>query len=140
MKKLVVYETKFGNTEKLAQEMAGAIGGQAVKVDQFEESMLDGLKVLIVGGPIWAWNIAAPIKQFLQKLEAKGLSDVMGGAFDTRVDVWFSGDAAKKLHKKLQKLGLEMVLDPASFIVEGREGPLKTGEMERAVEWIKGLN
>ena len=140
MKSLVVYESKFGNTEKLAQAIAQAIDGKAVKVDQFEESMLEGLEVLVVGGPIWAWNIAAPVKGFLKKLETKELNGVKGGAFDTRVDLKWSGDAAKKIDKKLQKMGLESILQPAAFFVENKEGPLREGEIERAVTWVKQIN
>ena len=44
MKTLIVYDSKFGNTEKLAISMAGKLRGKAVHVEKFELKMLKGIK------------------------------------------------------------------------------------------------
>lgn len=45
------------------------------------------------------------------------------------------GYAAKRIANRLQKSGGELVAPPEGFFVEGTEGPLKDGELERAADW-----
>jgi flavodoxin len=49
------------------------------------------------------------------------------------------GYAAKPIADKLKKKGGKLVLPPEGFFVQGSEGPLKEGEVERAAEWAKQL-
>ena len=51
MKTLVVYDSVFGNTEKIAKAMAEAIGGEAKQVASVQASDLDGVDVLLAGSP-----------------------------------------------------------------------------------------
>jgi hypothetical protein len=44
---------------------------------------------------------------------------------------WASHSAAKKL----KHLGCRMLAKPESFYVDGYEGPLLSGELDRAREW-----
>ena len=41
--------------------------------------------------------------------------------------------------KKLTKRGYRMIAKPESFMIEGGEGPLATGELDRARMWGKEL-
>jgi hypothetical protein len=59
--------------------------------------------------------------------------------FDTRVDMPLLPGAASRAATKLaRKHGFD-VLDPASFLVEGYEGPLVEGQLELARDWGHGL-
>jgi len=140
MKSLIIYESKFGNTAKLAEKIAETLGSQAVKADKFEEAMLEGVELLIVGSPVWAWNIAAPVKKILKIVEAKSLQGVKGGAFDTGFANKLAGNACKKIDKKLRKAGLDIVLEPMHFIVDSDKGPLKEREIERAINWVRNIH
>ncbi|MFI6445704.1 flavodoxin family protein [Kitasatospora sp. NPDC050543] len=60
-------------------------------------------------------------------------------AFDTRADMLMSGGAAHGIARRLAHHHYDLVADPEGFIVEGTEGPLRTGERERAVAWGAGL-
>ena len=55
MNALVVYESQFGNTEKVAMAVAGALRAfgqaQAVRVDPAHPIELQGVDMLVVGGP-----------------------------------------------------------------------------------------
>ena len=59
MKSLVVYDSFFGNTEKIAQAIGKGLGTikntQVVKVDQFAQNMLEGIECLVVGSPTRRW-------------------------------------------------------------------------------------
>ena len=72
-------------------------------------------------------------------------------AFDTRVDTASSGlplrllmsvigYAAPKIAKELSAHGGLQARPPEGFIVEGREGPLRDGELERAIEWARSVH
>jgi hypothetical protein len=59
-------------------------------------------------------------------------------AFDTsyKMSRWLAPfTAARKLAARLRKLGGKRVVPPETFHVEGREGPLYEGEIERARRW-----
>ncbi|KKR94701.1 MAG: Flavodoxin, partial [Candidatus Roizmanbacteria bacterium GW2011_GWA1_41_13] len=49
------------------------------------------------------------------------------------------GFAAEKIAKSLQNKGGTLVVPAEGFIVTGREGPLKKGELERAAEWAREI-
>jgi hypothetical protein len=77
--------------------------------------------------------------KFLDTLIAGQLEGKKAAAFDTRVKLFIHGDAAKKIAKKLEEAGAKIVADSQGFIVQGKEGPLLDGEVERAAEWAASI-
>lgn len=155
MKALVVYDSMFGNTEQVAQAMAAVLAEQmdatARRVSDVQPAELTGLDLLIVGSPTQAFQPLPTTKKLLDGLPAHSLHGVKVAAFDTRIDVADVGNrfltfmvslfgyAAKPIAKRLQKKGGELVAPPEGFIVNGKEGPLKDGERERAAAWAKAV-
>jgi len=138
----VVYDTKFGNTEKIAKVLAEGMKGQGVDVDcvkvgQVEISSLKEYDLLVIGGPTHAFGLSKPMKDFLQRLESIDIRGKKGFAFDTKLKSRFAGSAAKGIEKRLQKLGVSIVKPHASAIVKGGEGPLEEG-MEETFKEIAG--
>ena len=83
-------------------------------------------------------------------LDESGLKGVKVAAFDTRFTmsaieesrvlpffVRLFGYAAKPISDRHKKKGGELIIPPEGFFVEGIEGPLKEGELERAASWAK---
>jgi hypothetical protein len=79
-------------------------------------------------------------------LPSGSLRGVKVAAFDTRVAVAegpailkffvkLFGYAAEPMAKQLVKKGGTQAMEPAGFIVEGTEGPMCEGELERAAAW-----
>lgn len=60
-------------------------------------------------------------------------------AFDTRLDRPLAGSAASRIARQLRRHGYDLVTPPEGFVVEGKEGPLQTGELERARGWAGRL-
>ena len=88
-KSLVVYDSFFGNTERIAQSIANALGrpedvGILRAVDVRPEQ-LAGLKLLIVGSPTRAFSPSPAIEKFSKSIPKYGLKGVKVVAFDTRV-------------------------------------------------------
>jgi hypothetical protein len=51
----------------------------------------------------------------------------------------FSGYAAEKIGKQLVNKGGSQIVKPEGFFVDGSEGPITAGELERAIAWAGKL-
>jgi flavodoxin len=156
-KTLVIYDSFFGNTERIAQSIGDALGRLEdvgiFRVVDFKPEQLDGLKLLIVGSPTRAFSPSPAIKKFLKNIPRNGLKGIKAAAFDTRVTdeeidsavfilrilVNIFGYAAKPISDRLVKKGGRLIAAPEGFFVQGMEGPLKEGDLERASNWAKQI-
>jgi flavodoxin len=150
---LLVYDSYFGNTEKIAHAMGEALGGDVPvkRPSDVEVESLQELDFLIVGAPTRAFRPSDAIKAFLKTIPRGALKGVKVAAFDTRMDPEVVGNpflkfmagvfgyAAAPIAKSLIEKGGAPVGEPAGFVVLGSEGPLRDGELERAAEWAKSL-
>ena len=155
LKALIVYDSFFGNTEKIALAVGKAFGNakevticRAVDV---KPNMLDGLDYLIVGSPTRAFSPSPATKSFLKGIPSKQLVGVKVAAFDTRIAmtdklpgflrfmVKLFGYADKPILDSLKKKGGQETVPSEGFFVLDSEGPLEKGELERAVVWGKQI-
>ncbi|MER5352146.1 flavodoxin domain-containing protein [Kitasatospora sp. NPDC002551] len=60
-------------------------------------------------------------------------------AFDTRGAGTGSGGAAPGIAHRLEHHHYDIVAEPEGFVVEGADGPLRAGELDRARAWGAGL-
>ena len=139
MKISVIFDSNFGNTKKIAETIANELATKAVSVSDFDKKELEDISLLIVGSPINAWRPTEKINRFLDRISKNKLEGVKAASFDTRVKIFFHGDAAKKIAKKLEKAGAKIIIEPEAFFVKGKEGPLLKGEIEKAKEWAKKI-
>ena len=146
MKTLVVYDSVYGNTEKIARAIGEAIAPsgelKVLRASEAKPSDLQSLDLLIVGAPTQAGKATTAIQEFLDKIPANALKNVRVAAFDTRVKVFIAklfGYAAGRIADSLKDKGGNLAAAPEGFLVKGREGPLVEGELERAAGWAKGL-
>ncbi len=139
-KAIVIYHTKFGNTEKIAKALARGMEKQGVKVDcvRLDDVNINRLveyDILAIGGPTHVRGPSKPMKDFLEELKGVDLSGKKTFAFDTRMKAWWAGSAGKRIEKKLKKMRMNVVKPRSSAIVTGNEGPLEEG-MEEMFEQI----
>ncbi|MEA5454347.1 flavodoxin domain-containing protein [Sinomonas sp. JGH33] len=137
MEAVVVYESQFGNTRQIAEAISRGLGdgARAVVPDEVRPEKLAPGSLLVVGSPIVGWRPLEDIGAWLASMDPGSLKGLRAAAFDTRVRLFFHGDAAKKIARALDAAGAELVADPIWFYVEGKEGPLLDGELERAEQW-----
>lgn len=157
MRALVVYESLWGNTEKVARTVADKLAGVG-EVDVVDSdaapTAVEGYDLLVVGGPTHAFSMtrattraeavnsrSAPhepargIREWLNELSRPSVA-IPAVAFDTRVDKpRMPGSAAKAAKHELRSLGFETPVKQETFRVHGYEGPLLDGELERASAW-----
>jgi flavodoxin len=144
MKALIIYDSVYGNTEKIARAIAEAITpSDEVKVLQAGEanpSELASTDLLIVGSPTHAGRPTPAIQDLLNKVPK--LQGINIAAFDTRITtklVGVFGYAAGRIAGNLKRKGGTLIVSPEGFFVTGNKGPLKEGELERAAGWAKGI-
>ena len=151
MKSLVVYDSFFGNTEKIAQAVGAALGAQVVRVGSLTHEQLKGLDLLVVGSPTRAFRASPGTQAFLKGLPKGALAGTQVAAFDTRMTIdaktpaflrvmaKIFGYAAKPIAAGLKNHGGQLSVEPEGFIVKDTKGPLQEGELERAAGWGRSL-
>ena len=153
LKVLVVYDTIYGNTAKIAEAIIEGIGGnqesRLIKAQEASADILQDVDLLLVGSPTHAGTFIEPVKNFLAGIPADALQNVRVAAFDTSFNIQTQGAflrfimrtfgyAAPKIADKLSEKGAT-VLAAETFIVLESEGPLQEGEVERARDWASAL-
>ena len=149
---LVVYDSIYGNTEKIAQSIGEAISGEvtALRAGEAEAGKLGGLDLFVAGCPTHGGRPSPAMKAFLRGIPKDGLRGVPFATFDTRVSIEgrnfavrllirVLGFASPRMAKTLRGCGGRQVREPEGFVVLDREGPLKEGEVERAAAWATQL-
>jgi flavodoxin len=160
MKALVMYESMFGNSERVARAIAEGLGA-CDDVDLRDVTtvvpgdVLGEVDLLVAGGPTHALSMSRPstredaIGQGAgQGLASRGLREWLDGlspnlqelafaTFDTRVSRVrrLLGSAARSAARTLRRHGGRMVTDPESFFVDDVPGPLAGDELDRARAW-----
>ena len=147
MQTLVIYDSKFGNTEKIAEAIARGVGPVSdVRVTSTAD--LDALTsrpdLVFVGGPTQNHGPSAGLRAFVNALPA-ALRGSTTACFDTRYrgPVLLMGSAAAAAVKVLSGTGATFVAPPESFFIV-RHGPmpqqtLEPGEIARAEAWGRAV-
>lgn len=150
MNTLVIYDTKFGNTQRVAEAIARGVGTASdVRVMSAAEAGSPGAvanrpDLVILGGPTQNHGPSAGLRDFATALPAP-LRGVPVACFDTRYrgPVLLMGSAASAVAKSLGRAGSPVVGAPESFFI-GRSGQmprqtLEAGELERAEQWGRAV-
>lgn len=150
MKALVLYDSMFGNTEKVAKAVAEGMSAKAIRVGDAKIEDLEGLAILVVGSPVHGGRASQNMQAFIKQIPNDVLKGVKVSAFDTRFEfekrgvglkliMKMVGYAAVRIVKDLEKKGGSAISTPQGFFVLDKEGPLKEGELERAKKWGQEL-
>ena len=143
MESLVVYDSKFGNTRKLAEAVADGLRSlgsvRLLGLDKLPPKDLGTVDLLVVGGPTQLRGMSARTRQFIDLLETRSQTRMVAVAFDTRLrrPVAFSGSAARMIARKLRRAGIRILGRPESFYVREDAPELERGEEERAAAWAQ---
>ena len=159
---LVVFESMFGNTERVARAVAEGLA-EHIHVNLVragpDVTLPDDVDLVVVGGPTHAFGMSRPSTRVSAGQQGAGESaagtglrewlDTLPGpmghrpataAFDTRIrKPGVPGSAARSAARRLRHAGLPVVVPPMSFWVNGTGGPLLPGEEDRASSWGREL-
>ena len=154
---LIVYYSLTGNTQFIAEALRDSIEADILELKPIKELnpnkgtrfMWGGFQstmkkspelmdfdinpleydLLILGTPVWAWNISPPMRSFLSKFDLTG----------KKVALWMchAGDGVKAMNRFKETLSVANIVENISF-----QDPLKKdsdGNKEKAITWVEGV-
>ena len=148
MKKIVIYDSYFGNTETVAKTIAEVLECDCLKVQKFNETVVNNYDLVVLGSPTRAFKPTKEITNLAKMINGHGTKVAL---FDTRVDEaddlpkvlrWMIkkyGYANDTLEKILRKKHVPIVIYSGEFFVEDKEGPLKEEELDKAKEFAQAI-
>ena len=155
MKSLIVFDSVFGNTERVARHLGTILAETGeltvVKIPDYSPDMLPGTELLLLGSPTRAFKPTPAMTALIRSFPASTLKGLKIGVFDTRITLedipvkfirFFqkrSGGAAGVMARLFARKGITLVSEPEGFCVLESEGPLKDGELDRAAAWAGAL-
>ncbi len=156
MRTLIIYDSQYGNTEKIAQTIGNTLHQQGLmdlcKVGDAKLAMLKGIDLLVVGSPTQQFRATEAMRLFFKTIPKDTLKDIRVSSFDTRLTQAFIdkhpplpfferifGYAAERIAKALKEKGGRLLVPGEGFYVDDIEGPLVEGEVERAEQWATKL-
>ncbi len=164
MRAVVVYESMYGNTHKVADAIGAgletAFDVSVVPVSEVSPEVLAGADLVVVGGPTHAHGMSRastrkaaveaankPVGGLKVEPDAMGAGlrewfdslghyDAEAAAFDTRLraPAALTGRASKGVARQLRAHGFHLVAEPESFLVT-KQDRLAPEETTRAREW-----
>jgi len=165
MKTLVVYESMYGNTRRIAERIGEGIAThgevKVVPVAEATPALVEWAEAIVAGGPTHIHGMSrqrtrAGAASSLDKpgstlvlepgFDGPGVREWLlslpvgngkpAATFDTRLKgpALFTGRASFGIAHELRRRGYELLTEPESFLVDGRN-ELLDGELARAWEW-----
>jgi menaquinone-dependent protoporphyrinogen IX oxidase len=152
MKGIVIYDTSYGNTQKIGETIAETLKESGMEVDLFyvkEVKKLSGkdYDLLVLGSPTKFGTMSFTFKRFLGKVKSEEWENKPFSAFDTEnpENVEQSRDknkewsAAEKIAEKLKEKKMSQLLPVLKALVIGQKGPLLDGEVDRTRDYAREL-
>ena len=154
---LIVYYSLTGNTKFIAEALIDSIEADILELKPIKELKADSstrfiwggyqstmkkkpklidfdinpleYDLIILGTPVWAWNISPPMRSFLSKFDLTS----------KKVALWMchAGDGVKAMNRFKETLKGANIVEIISF-----QDPLKKDsdeKKEKAIAWIKGI-
>jgi hypothetical protein len=160
---LVVNESMFGNTARLARAVGRGLEGNGATVTvadvrEAPDALTADLDLLVVGAPTHAFSLSRPgtradavrqgapaeraatgLREWLESVRVEG--GVRVAVFDTRVSKVrrLSMAAGPRAARLGRRRGLTLAGTPVAFLVDDVQGPLRAGELDRAEAWGRSL-
>jgi len=150
MKGIVIYDTSYGNTKKIAETIVETLKESGIEADLFYVKDVKKLSAkdynfLVLGSPTKFGTMSLAIRFFLGKVKSEEWMNKPFATFDTenpenieraRIEKkeW---SAAEKIAEKLREKKMKQLLPVLKALVFGQKGPLKEGEINRAKDYAK---
>jgi menaquinone-dependent protoporphyrinogen IX oxidase len=152
MKGIVVYDTSYRNTKKIAETIAETLKDAKIEVDLFYVKDIKKLSgkdydFFVLGSPTKFGTMSFAIKFFLGKVKTEEWMNKPFAAFDTENPEnverakaenkeW---SAAEKIADKLRERKMSQLMPVLKALVLDQKGPLLEGEVDKARDYAREL-
>ena len=135
MNACILFDSRYGNTEKVALSLAKGMRRSSVEVwcysiREVPAQVLHHSDFVALGGPTEYRGASELMREFLKRLGDADLSGKCGFAFDTRTGSLFSGSAAAYIEKALEASGVKILRPRASALVRTAKRDGRTAKKE----------
>ena len=142
MKVLIVFDTKHGNTKKVAELIADGINSvegnetEVVNVKDFDLSEDTTYDLILIGSPNHIGSHVKSIKKLIKNLSSSTVKGNSFAAFDTYMAKDFE-KTVKKMEKQLTENfpNSTMALPGLSIKVGGMKGPIVEEDLSKCKEY-----
>jgi len=144
MKALVLYDSKYGNTKMVAEEIARGIQARGMGADlkyvkEANPNDIMGYDIVALGTPNHMGGPTGSTKKLIKGLAGKNLGGKTFGFFDTCLKSE-EGKATRKLANKLREVAPGVIIAPElSILVGGMKGPIVDGELPKCADFVGSL-
>ena len=134
MKTAVRYYTKTGNTRRLAEAVAEALGVQALPIS---EPVTEPVDILLLGNSYYAFTIDPEVRDFVRSLNKNTVGSIVNfGTAAMMNSTW------KKIKAEADKIGIPMI--KSEFHCKGEfrgmhKGRPNKDDLAAAAAWAKSL-
>jgi len=140
MRASVIFDTRYGNTEKVAKALRVGLNEVGIQSDyanvrDVAPSSLEQYDLVCIGGPTQNRSVSEAMEDFLESLKRVDLSGKSALAFDTRRDSSLAGSAAKRIEDALRKRKMRIVGQRESAIIVSVGPERRKEEFEDKDEW-----
>jgi menaquinone-dependent protoporphyrinogen IX oxidase len=142
MKVLIVFDTKHGNTQQVAELIAEGINSvdgnetDVSNVNDFELSEDKAYDLIVIGSPNHVGTYTKKVKKFVSNLSSTSVKFSSFAVFDTYMGKDFE-KAAKKMEKQIIEIlpSSTMALPVLSIKVGGIKGPITEEDLSKCKEY-----
>ncbi len=146
VKVLVCYESKYGNTKRLAEAIAGEmqrLGGMDVVITEMKRVDFDDLadyEMILLGGPTHFGGPTRRVTKFIENLGRRNVNGKSVAVFDTYLGEDFE-KSVKKMEEQVraQVPGLKILAPGLSIRVADMKGPIVEGELLKCKDFVERL-
>ena len=146
VKALIMYNSLFGNTRIIAEQLALGLQDEKIPTDcvsitDIDRESIKNYDFIAIGGPTHNISLSKEMKEFFSTtLYHLKLKDKKGFAFDTRKESKMNSkryfilenSAARRIQRKLKRMHIKIIKDRESALIEPtRKGPLLPGVKEK---------
>ncbi len=152
MKGILLYDTSYGNTKKIAETITQQLMDSGVEADlshikdtkNLNENNYD---FLVLGAPTKFGTMSFAVKFFIGKIKTEAWTGKPFAAFDTENPENIERSqkenkdwsAAEKIARKLKEKNMNQLLPVLKAQVIGQKGPIVDGEIEKAKNFASDL-
>ena len=134
MKTAVRYYTKTGNTKRLAEAVAKAIGAEALPLSAPIEEPVD---ILFLGNSYYAFSIDPEVREYIRKLDKSKVGRIVNFGSAAMLNSTY-----KKVKAEADKMGIPV--DEREFHCKGEfkglhKGRPDAGDLAAAAEFAKSI-
>jgi flavorubredoxin len=139
---MVVYESKYGNTKRVAETIVEGmqrVAGTKITLSEVKHLNVNTIvsyDAIVIGGPTHFGGPTRGIKKLINNLSSFSLENKQFAVFDT----YLGGDFEKGMKKMEQIIGenapaMKMAVPGLSIKVKGMKGPIAEGELPKCKEF-----